>query len=381
MPVVQLPVTCPGVDSEIRVTKGTAKTFTFNVGADLTGYTTRIEVRRRATAPDILITKAITILAPPPDGNVQLDFVASDYASVAAGAYVFSIIKTTMAVDTVVLTGKFFLEPFDQAFVGQLEPIMRLAIVGTSERIGLETRDSKGILGNPVELSVTLLDFSDHRVAFYVMDVDPELSNPEGGIFYFDFLSNRAGDYLAIWQYRFEGEEPQTVVKNIRWVTPVMFRMIGEVRLYIDKARKASNRTIAFNPVDVAEYVENALREFNATSPTTAIKLENFGSMFDIYKGVLVEGAVIQSLIAQGLLAVDQDFAYNDNGISLIIDHSAKLQSWYTTLLSQYVAKKAQYKINFFVPTVYARTVVGQAFSLGLSKVPAGTLARFRGWI
>jgi hypothetical protein len=380
MPIVQLPVPSSGVNSEIRVTKGTAKTFTFNVGTDLTGTTVRIEVRRRATAPDILIMKAITVLAPATDGNVQLDFVAADYAAVASGSYFFSVIKTALAVDTVLFSGKFFLEPFDQAFVGLLEPIIKLAIVGVSERFSLETRDAKDILGNPVDLQVDLLDFSDHRVQHYNMG-DAGLSNPEGGIFYFDFQSNREGDFLAIWSYRFEGEEPQSVIKNVRWVTPAMFRMIPEVRLYIDKSRKASNRTIAFNPIDVCEYIANSVREFNAQSPTTDIKLDNFGGIFDIYKSVIIEGAIIQGLIAQGLLSVDQDFQYNDNGISLAIDHSAKLQSWYTTLLSQYIAKKALYKKNFFIPTVFTRTVVGQAFSLGLAKVPAGTLSRFRGWI
>jgi hypothetical protein len=380
MPIVTLPVTCPGVDSEIRVTKGTAKSFTFNVGKDLTGSTVRIEVRRRATAPDVLLTKAITVLAPASDGNVQLDFVATDYADIASGAYIFSIIQTTLAVDTPLFSGRFFLEPFDQAFVGQLEPIMRLAITGSFERIGAELRDSQGILGNPVDLQVDLLDFSDHRVLHLNLG-DVGLFNPEGGIFYFEFQSNRIGDFLAIWQYRFEGEEPVSIVKNLRWVSPAIFRMIPEVRLYIDKARKASNRTIAFNPVDVAEYIANSLREFNATSPSTDIHLETMGGIMDIYKEVLIEGAIVQACIAQGLLAVDQDFAYNDNGISLNIDHSAKLQSWYTTLLNTYMAKKKQYKINFFVPTVYSRTVVGQAFSLGLAKVPAGTLARFRGWI
>lgn len=380
MPIVQLPVTCPGVDSEIRVTKGTSKSFAFNVGQDLTGASVKITVRRRETAPEILFEKTATIVAPAADGNVELNFEAADYADIASGRYTFTVSRFDLSVETPLFTGIFFLEPFDQAFVGQLEPIMRLAITGTIERIGIEMRDSQGILGNPVDVQVDVLDFADHRVLHLNLG-DAQLVNPEGGIFYFEFQSNRAGDYLVLWQYRFEGEEPNTIVKNVRWVTPAMFRIIPEVRLYIDKARKASNKTIAFNPVDVAEYVANAVRDFNAASPTTAIALENFDGIFGIYKEVIILGAVLQALIAQGLLAVDQDFMYNDNGISLSIDHSAKLQSWYTTLMAQYVAKKNQYKKNFFAPTVYARTVIGQAFSLGLAKVPASTLSRFRGWI
>lgn len=380
MPILTLPVPCPGTDSEIRVTKNTSKSFSIPTGTDLTGSTVKIVVRRRATAPETLLEKACVLLAPATDGNVQVDFVAADYAAVSSGKYVFSVVKTVGAIETVLITGKFVLEPFDQAFVGQLEPIMRLAITGSSERIGIELRDSQNILGDPVELQVDLLDYSDSRVLHLNLG-DADLKNPEGGIFYFDFQSNRAGDYLALWQYRYEGEEPTTVVKNVRWVTPAMFRVIPEVRLYLDKSRKAGNKTIAFNAIDIAEYIENSLREFNATSPTTGVYLETIDGIMSIYKNIIIEGAVIQGLIAQGLLAVDQDFAYNDNGISLNVDHSAKLQGWYTTLLQGYMKKKDQAKKNFFVPTVYSRTVVGQAFSQALSKVPAGTLSRFRGWI
>jgi hypothetical protein len=261
--------------------------------------------------------------------------------------------------------------------VAQIEPIMRLAITASTERLGLEALDSDGVLADPVELQVDLLDYGDSRIVQINLN-DPNLIHPEAGIFMFDFQSNRAGDFLAIWKYRFSGEESQTVVKNVRFVTPGMFRMIPEIRLYIDKARKASNKTIAFNPVDCAEYIQNSLRDFNQTPPTTGLLLENIS---EEYKEIIVMGAIIQSLVAQGLLAVDQDFQYNDNGISLSIDHHSKLLSWYTTLVNLYIAKKRAVKLNFFRPTIFSRTIVGQAFSLGLSKVPASTLARFRGWI
>lgn len=380
VPIVQLPVTCPGVDSEIRVTKGTSKTFAFNVGTDLTGATVKIVVKRSPTALDTILEKTIAVVAPVEDGNVQLDFVAADYADIPAGSYVFTVFKTVLTVATALLSGKFFIEPFDQAFVGQIEPIMKLSMTGLPERLSLETRDAQGILSNPSELQVDLLDYMDHRLIHYNLG-DPELTNPEGGIFHFEFQSNRAGDHLALWQYRFPGEEPQSVVKNLRWVTPAMFRIFPEVRAYLDKSRKASNRTIAFNPFDLAVYVEMSLRNFNAHPPSTGVSLETLDGVMNTYKEVLVLGAVIQGLIAQGLLAVDQDFQYNDNGISLSIDHSSKLQSWYTALLQQYISKLSLYKKNFFVPTVYARTIVGTAWASGLAKVPASTLSRFRGWI
>ena len=376
MPITQLPVVCSN-DSEILVTKGASKSLQLSFGVDLTGSVVQIVVKRSPTALDILLTKNATITPPSENGKAQLDFVSTDYASVGAGFYVYTISKITGADVTVLTTGRFVLEPFDQTFVAQIEPIMRLAITNSMERLGLEVLDSDGVLADPVELQVNLLDFSDSRVVQINLG-DPNLIHPEAGIFMFDFQSNRAGDFLAIWNYRFLGEESQTVVKNIRWVTPGMFRMIPEIRLYIDKARKASNKTIAFNPVDCAEYIQNSLRDFNQTPPTTGIQLE---AVSEEYKEIIVMGAIVQSLIAQGLLAVDQDFQYNDNGISLSIDHHTKLLSWYTTLVNLYIAKKRAVKFNFFHGTVLARTIVGQAFALGFSKIAPGTAARFRGWI
>jgi len=383
MPIIELPVQSLELnpnEPDIRVTKGSSKTFVFSSGVDLTSSTVRIDVRRRPTVPATYITKPLVILAPPSEGKVEVTVDATDIALIPSGHYWYAITATKTGIDTTLLSGRFSIEPFDQAFVSDVEPIMRLALTGTSERVSLQVRDQENILANPDELEVRLLDFSDTPMVTYNLS-SPELINPEGGIFYFDFQSNRSGDFLAIWQYRFAGEEPQTVVKNIRWVTPAMFRLIPEIRLYIDKARKASNKTIAFNPVDIAEYIDNSLRDFNMTPPTTQIMLEHLDGFLNVYKEIIVLGAVIQSCIAQGLLAVDQDFVYNDNGISLAIDHSTKLQSWFNVLMQQYTQKKFLAKKNFFTPTVYARTIIGQAFALGLSKVPASTLARFRGWI
>lgn len=384
MSCIQLPVLCPGVESQIAVTKGTDKTITLTFTdangnpVDLTGATVTMEVKRNSVAVDILLTKVGVIIQPSTDGVVEFRFVAADYSAIQAGFYHFSITASSGLLGTIeLLTGDFVINPFDQSLVGRIEPILSLGIVGSTERIALEIRDSQGVLANPTDLNLQIIDPADSLIVNLDFPVG-SISNPEAGIFYYDFTSNRAGDFLAIWSTRFTGEEPIKTIKNLRFVTPTMFRMIAEVRLFIDKSRKASDRVIAFNPQDVAEYIEMSLRDFNAQPPTTALALENITNEF---KAIIVEGAIVFSLIAQGLLAVDQDFQYNDNGIMLAIDHHGKLHQWYNTLMQGYVKRKETYKPNFFIPTVYSRTVVGQAFSLGLAKVPASTLSRFRGWI
>src|SRR5216117_751098 len=169
MPILELPVVCPGVDSEIRVVKGTAKSFKFNVGQTLVSATVRIDVRRRLTDPVPILTKSLSIVGPPIDGNVQLDFVALDYDTIPAGKYSYVVFKTVASVDTAIFAGTFFLEPFIQ-----------LAITGSTERISVEVRDENNVLANPDDLTVQLLDPSDGRAAFYPMG-DANLINPEGG--------------------------------------------------------------------------------------------------------------------------------------------------------------------------------------------------------
>ena len=378
MPIVQLPVTCPDIKSDgIRLTKGDTRSYQVALGKDLTGATVQITIQRSPTSTTFFLTKLATILSPFADGNARFDFVPSDVSGIPAGFYYFFITTTIGFAQTTDVTGQFVLEPTNQSLVGNIVPIMQLAITKSTERVGLELRDRDGVLANPTTMNLQVLDEDDHLIT----DVDfpdPAIRNPQGGIFTTDLTSNRVGDFLVIWTSRYPDEEPVKTIKDVRFVSGEMFRMIPEVLLYIDKSRKATNKPIAFNAVDVAEYIENALRDFNATTPTTSIHLEELA---DEYKEVIIQGCIKQALIAQGLLSVDQDFAYNDNGISLTIDHSVKLQSWYTTLMQSYVRKKEQYKLNMFQPHVLARSIVGTAFALGFSKIPAGSSARFRGWI
>lgn len=386
MAIIEIPSICPGVESSLQIvlTKNTNKSFTAilkggtGVPLDLTAATITLTVKRSATSSDTILTKAGSIVLPAVNGKVQFDFVPADTSSVSAGIYYFTITATSGTLGTQTpVAGEFRLEPYDQAFIGKLEPLLSLSITNATERISLETRDVNNVLANPADLLFQLLDDGD-RIIVEATYPNAIILNPQGGIFTTDFISNRVGDYLAIWTYRFMDQEPEKVIKNIRFVSPAMFRMIPEVRMYIDKSRKASNTTIAFTPADVAVYIENSLRDFNAQPPSTALQLENIDNT---YKEILVLGAIIQSLVAQGLLAVDQDFMYNDNGISLTIDHSTKILSWYSALLQQYITKKKLLKPNFFSGTVLARTIVGQAWSLGLAKLPASTASRFRGWI
>lgn len=376
---VLLPAPCPGQATTIDYTKGDSKTITIQLGRDLTGYIVTFYLKPTATSSTILLTKVGTI-TDVANGVVTFEFVAADFASIPAGFYWYTIVIDGPTTETV-MEGQFVLHPFEQTLVPENCAFITLALTQKEEWFSIKIRDSNGVLRNPTELKFELLDFNDNLLQSTVYP-DALLVNPEAGIFIFKgFTTNRAGDYLIIWTYRFENEEPVSVIKNVRFVTPAMWRMIPEVLSYVDKSRKAVGKPIAFTSADVAVYIQNALRDFNATTPSTNLLLEDLDTLYGIYKQVLVQGSIIQALIAQGLLAVDQDFIYNDNGIAINIDHHSKLLSWHNALLQDYTNKKMQYKMNFFSGAVYARTIAGNAFATGFSKIPPGLASRFRGWI
>lgn len=378
MAIVKLPTTVPGLEGGIVVVKGTNKTIEVQTNLDLTDATVTLTVRRSELSLDTLVVIAGEKQPPLEEGKIFFNFLPSDTNSLGSGIYFFAVRVDSPTLGTVEFArGEFRLEPFDQAFIGRLEPILTLGILGSTERIYLEIRDHNGILANPDEVRVQALDPQDNVIFDYTAP-SPQIGNPQGGNYFVDVASNLAGDILVIWTTRFSGEEPVKTIKNVRFVTTGMFRLIPDVRMYIDKARKASDKTIAFNPADVALYIQNSLRDFNVQPPTTGLQLESFP---DEYKEILILGAVIQSLIAQGLLAVDQDFQYNDNGISLNVDHNTKLMGWFGQLMQIYTSKKRLVKMNFFTGSVYARTIVGQAFAASAAKAGPGTLTRFRGWI
>lgn len=376
MAIVQLPLVVE-TGNDIRITKNTIKTFEMVFNTDISSGLVSMVVRRSPTATDSLLTKVSTVVDAS-IGKVTFDFAPEDTVNVPSGFYIYSVIIENATGDSELATGKFTLDPYDQQLVGRLEQILNLGITGSTERVTLEIRDQNGILSNPADIQLQVLDFHDDVVVNITSFDDPLLTNPEGGIFYYDLVTASAGDYLAIWSTRFAGEEPIKTIKNIRFVTPAMYRLMPELRSYIDKARKPMDKTSGYTSADMAIYIENALRDFNVTPPLTHLALENIDSN---YKEVILQGAIIQSLVAQGLLSIDQQFIYNDNGISLQIDHNAPIMGWFQQLLQSYTTKKKLYKMEFSRPTAYARTVVGLQLARAATVVSPSVLSRYRGFL
>ncbi len=97
-------------------------------------------------------------------------------------------------------------------------------------------------------------------------------------------------------------------------------------------------------------FIQNSLWDINVTPPMTTYFFEDdyYNSVPD-WKGLILEGAVMFALIAQGIFEIGKEFSYSDNGISITIDRSGKYQSIANMLLTNYEAKKTMVKKNYFM--------------------------------
>ncbi len=111
----------------------------------------------------------------------------------------------------------------------------------------------------------------------------------------------------------------------------------------------------------VHRYFKRAVRDLNAGSPITNYTLVNFPDT-----GLLVEGAVVFFLIANGLLQLRNQLNYNDAGLTInMFDKSAMYQSWVQMLYSMYLQGKKSFK-NSEITRSYGAGFYGIGSEFGL---------------
>lgn len=85
---------------------------------------------------------------------------------------------------------------------------------------------------------------------------------------------------------------------------------------------------------EVLDYLQISLNWWNAFPP--AITWHTFLDLPAPYQSIVEEGAVIKALEALGIYEAGKHFMYNDNGISIVRDRSAKYQAIWNGLLTNY---------------------------------------------
>lgn len=94
---------------------------------------------------------------------------------------------------------------------------------------------------------------------------------------------------------------------------------------------------------DIINYINTALNDINGEPPRTEFRIVYFAQKYGT--NILVEGAIIFALIADGLLQLRNQVDYSDGGLSIAMFNKTTIyQSWVGFLLQTYMTSKQNIK-------------------------------------
>lgn len=127
-----------------------------------------------------------------------------------------------------------------------------------------------------------------------------------------------------------------------------------------------NGKNLEFKDEEVMRYLLRGLSDLNKGSPATNYTLFNFPRE---YRGLLVDGGVIFSLIGKGLLNLRNQVNYNDSGLSVnLFDKTGGFQSWGQFLIRMYMEDKKDFKTS----------VIPNSFGSGFAGI--GSEFGYPGW-
>lgn len=98
-----------------------------------------------------------------------------------------------------------------------------------------------------------------------------------------------------------------------------------------------------YNDKQIITLLTKALKDINATQPTSRYSLVEFVRLYETE--LLVKGAIVFALMGEGLLQLRNQVDYNDNGISIaMFNKTGQYQSWLNFLLQDYMQEKQSLK-------------------------------------
>ena len=97
-----------------------------------------------------------------------------------------------------------------------------------------------------------------------------------------------------------------------------------------------------FTDTEVKRYFERAIKDINKGSPNTRFTIFNLPKE---NRGLLIDGAVVFTLIGNGILQLRNQISYSDAGLSVgLFDKSSGYQQWAMNLVQMYQMDKREFK-------------------------------------
>jgi hypothetical protein len=161
------------------------------------------------------------------------------------------------------------------------------------------------------------------------------------------------------WYFVWESGETETSVVNDFNVSRVgEINLITKLRYRLKDNHPDLNKR-HWNDTELEMFLEDAILDLNIQPPAfTDFSLDDWEANVPNWKGLIIEGGVIFSLIAQGIFNIGIEFSYNDNGISVSTSRSANYQSMANMILQSYAKKKERMKQQLYMNSTFPRALL-----------------------
>ena len=255
---------------------------------------------------------------------------------------------------------------------------MQIIYKDRPERIWADFKNSAGVSTLPSG-SVTVSVLYQTGASKVSNAVATPSGTGDGKFFYIiDAAGYSFGYYGAFWRLEQSGIEITQDIPNIfkvedRKESIIKGVMTERVRsmLYMHSDSDGFQNKFARDR-EILDYLQGSLNWWNAYPPALTFHL--FTDLPSPYYAIIEEGAVIKALEALGIFEAGKHFMYNDNGISITRDRSAKYQAIWNGLLSNYVQHLKSMRTKYALDHVNIRGLFSSTtgFPRSLSRALRG---------
>lgn len=116
-----------------------------------------------------------------------------------------------------------------------------------------------------------------------------------------------------------------------------------------DPEKNILNKKMAeYSDEKIIRLLDRAMNDINGGQPTTNISIFDFAKYWD--NTLIVDGAVIFALMAEGILQLRNQVDFSDSGLSIGLFNKTQLyQGWVSFLLQNYINGKTEFKRAYLV--------------------------------
>lgn len=124
-----------------------------------------------------------------------------------------------------------------------------------------------------------------------------------------------------------------------------------------------NKKTHQYSDDKIVRYFKIAMGDLNGGAPRTNYTIFTFAKLED--SDLIINGAMVFALLAEGILQLRNQMDYSDSGLSIgLFNKTGAYQGWAGFFLQQYIREKAEFK-STVIPKGYNSGFVGVSSEFG----------------